>query len=81
MLLPILALALLVLGITISSHALRHHGSGEGPGGPTMNVRYWKPIWRTERWFSSRKGFVLYLFGAQLAGLGGLIVAVFFLIK
>ena len=80
-LLAILGLVFLVVGTLMNVYALKRYRTETAPSRPTMKVRYWKPVWKTQDWFTSRKGYMLYVAGAQLLALGGLVTAIYFIVR
>lgn len=78
--LPLVTLSLLIVGIAISAYALKRYGNHAVTDRLTWRTRHLTPVWKSQDWFTIRKGFVLYNLGSYLLVLGGLIGVIFFLI-
>ena len=75
---PLIGLALLLIGIVLWVLALRHR-SPEAPSMGSLSTyhpRHWKPIWKQRSWFSPQ-GYRYYLVGTTFIVVGGLFGAIF----
>ena len=78
--LPMVTLSLLIAGIAISTYALNRYGNRAATDRLTWRTRHLTPVWKSQDWFTIRKGFVLYNLGTYFLVLGALSGAVYFLI-
>ncbi len=69
----------IVLGGAFSAYAMIRFRSSSAPPLMFSHPRYWKPIWKTRAWFTSERGYVLYVTGTGLLILGSALVVWIFI--
>ncbi len=66
--LDIVVLALMVIGLTLVIIAQTRRTANH-PSAPTLNFRYWIPLWQTRDWFTPA-GFRYHIWGWSIFSIG-----------